>query len=146
MPTGGGTDWGCAAGGADGKDPSSVSRWLSCSCKPADPRMVAAEIVGLDPPMGALLRLGDAADEAIYAALLIWPRPALPCRGGRSLRAGRSYGFCAQGDCAGGVDPVAGLIMDTERNLYGTTSYGGGIDAAFCPPTVVLLPQARCSS
>ncbi|MGA8502661.1 MAG: choice-of-anchor tandem repeat GloVer-containing protein [Candidatus Sulfotelmatobacter sp.] len=37
------------------------------------------------------------------------------------------YNFCTQGgtNCTDGEQPVAGLIEDTSRNLYGTTEYGG---------------------
>jgi uncharacterized repeat protein (TIGR03803 family) len=35
------------------------------------------------------------------------------------------YNFCSQSGCADGGNPVNGLIMDTEDNLYGRT-YGGG--------------------
>jgi hypothetical protein len=56
------------------KDVSTVSRWLSGSTKPAQPRKVAAaivvEIAALDPTMGVLLGQGEAAsDEEICAAL-----------------------------------------------------------------------------
>jgi hypothetical protein len=55
------------------KDVSTVSRWLRGRAKPAEPRKVAAavaaEVAALDPTMGALLGLGDAAsDEAMCAA------------------------------------------------------------------------------
>ena len=35
------------------------------------------------------------------------------------------YSFCSQTNCADGAEPEAGLIMDKEGNLYGTTTYGG---------------------
>jgi uncharacterized repeat protein (TIGR03803 family) len=35
------------------------------------------------------------------------------------------YSFCSQAKCADGEFPFAGLIMDKEGNLYGTTAYGG---------------------
>lgn len=36
------------------------------------------------------------------------------------------YNFCApQSSCAGGNDPAAGLVQDTDGNFYGTTSAGG---------------------
>jgi len=33
--------------------------------------------------------------------------------------------FCAKPSCPGGKDPLAGLIMDVDGNLYGTTGSGG---------------------
>ncbi|HLY05951.1 MAG TPA: choice-of-anchor tandem repeat GloVer-containing protein [Rhizomicrobium sp.] len=35
------------------------------------------------------------------------------------------HSFCAQANCADGSDPVAGLIIDSAGNLYGTTKFGG---------------------
>ena len=36
------------------------------------------------------------------------------------------YSFCpVLGDCTGGANPVGGLIMDADKNLYGTTDAGG---------------------
>jgi uncharacterized repeat protein (TIGR03803 family) len=35
------------------------------------------------------------------------------------------YGFCAQSGCADGYHPRAGLVLDTNGNLYGTTRDGG---------------------
>lgn len=35
------------------------------------------------------------------------------------------YSFCSQADCTDGSEPYAGVISDTEGNLYGTTAYGG---------------------
>ncbi|HTR23516.1 MAG TPA: choice-of-anchor tandem repeat GloVer-containing protein [Terriglobales bacterium] len=36
------------------------------------------------------------------------------------------YSFCAQLNCADGEDPVAGLVLGTDGNFYGTTLSGGG--------------------
>src|SRR6266404_3878370 len=33
--------------------------------------------------------------------------------------------FCSQTSCAGGAEPVAGLIADANGNLFGTTEFGG---------------------
>ena len=43
------------------------------------------------------------------------------------------YSFCAQSGCADGWTPEAGLILDREDNLYGTTA-DGGIDGGLCFP------------
>jgi uncharacterized repeat protein (TIGR03803 family) len=39
------------------------------------------------------------------------------------------YSFCAQKTCADGLNPSAGVIFDTEGNLYGTTNFGGSANA-----------------
>jgi len=43
------------------------------------------------------------------------------------------HSFCSQPNCTDGYYPTAGLMMDSKRNLYGTTIYGGadGAGAAF---------------
>jgi uncharacterized repeat protein (TIGR03803 family) len=35
------------------------------------------------------------------------------------------YSFCSQPSCKDGSDPIAGLLLDTEGNIYGTTFKGG---------------------
>jgi hypothetical protein len=35
------------------------------------------------------------------------------------------YSFCAKTACTDGATPLAGLIMDSVGNLYGTTQIGG---------------------
>jgi uncharacterized repeat protein (TIGR03803 family) len=35
------------------------------------------------------------------------------------------YRFCSQSNCADGVQPLAGVVMDGVGNLYGTTFFGG---------------------
>jgi len=50
------------------------------------------------------------------------------------------YSFCAQANCDDGGDPSAGLVLDREGNLYGTTQYGGahGVGVVF-----KLTPNGR---
>jgi uncharacterized repeat protein (TIGR03803 family) len=50
------------------------------------------------------------------------------------------YSFCAQEDCADGVDPYAGLIEDSAGNFYGTTAEGGSsLNCAYGCGTVFKL-------
>jgi uncharacterized repeat protein (TIGR03803 family) len=35
------------------------------------------------------------------------------------------YSFCSLANCADGEEPCAGVIRDSEGNLYGATEYGG---------------------
>jgi len=35
------------------------------------------------------------------------------------------YSLCAQAGCVDGANPAAGVVFDTNGNLYGTTEYGG---------------------
>jgi len=35
------------------------------------------------------------------------------------------HSFCSRNNCADGADPLAGLVMDSDGVLYGTTNSGG---------------------
>ncbi len=39
------------------------------------------------------------------------------------------YAFCAKKDCRDGLTPDAGLLLDEDGNLFGTTEFGGGNDS-----------------
>jgi uncharacterized repeat protein (TIGR03803 family) len=43
------------------------------------------------------------------------------------------FSFCAQSGCPDGGAPVAGLVQDTNGDLYGTTFVGGGVPDETCP-------------
>src|SRR5580704_2615254 len=63
------------------------------------------------------------------------------------------YSFCSQDNCADGASPVAGLVMDSSGNLYGTASGGGanydGVVFKLAPDGTettlyTFCPQANC--
>jgi uncharacterized repeat protein (TIGR03803 family) len=41
------------------------------------------------------------------------------------------YYFCSQANCADGSTPVAGLVMGTDGNFYGTTHAGGDLSCGY---------------
>jgi hypothetical protein len=46
------------------------------------------------------------------------------------------YNFCQKQECVDGRQPRAGVVMDAQGNLYGTTYYGGsghGLSGILCP-------------
>jgi uncharacterized repeat protein (TIGR03803 family) len=57
------------------------------------------------------------------------------------------YSFCAQGNCADGAEPFAGLVSDQKGNLYGTTAVGGAYDGCEsgigCGVIFKLTPEGK---
>jgi len=49
------------------------------------------------------------------------------------------YSFCSQSNCADGLDPLAGLVIDSGGNLYGTTQRGGS-SSCVCGTVFELSP------
>jgi hypothetical protein len=58
---------------------------------------------------------------AFVATLLIAASPAFAQKA--HLRT--IYSFCAQSGCADGKEPSAGVAMDSNGNLFGTTLFSG---------------------
>jgi len=58
------------------------------------------------------------------------------------------YSFCAQGGCADGYNPFAGLIQATSGELYGTTYYGGASDACYggCGTVFKITPSGALAT
>jgi uncharacterized repeat protein (TIGR03803 family) len=58
------------------------------------------------------------------------------------------HSFCAQNDCTDGQAPLAGLVIDQNGNLYGTTFFGGAYEycddgASGCGVIVRLTPKGK---
>jgi uncharacterized repeat protein (TIGR03803 family) len=56
------------------------------------------------------------------------------------------YSFCAQTNCVDGESPYAGLVLDLNENLYGTTLQGGSnsTDCVFgCGVVFKLTPEGK---
>src|SRR6202008_1132797 len=63
------------------------------------------------------------------------------------------YSFCSQDNCIDGASPMAGLVMDSSGNLYGTAPGGGanydGVVFRLAPDGTettlyTFCPQANC--
>jgi uncharacterized repeat protein (TIGR03803 family) len=59
------------------------------------------------------------------------------------------YNFCSQASCADGYSPVAGLMLATNGNFYGTTSFGGAHNSGtifqFTPAGELTTLYSFCS-
>src|SRR5260370_42010383 len=62
----------------------------------------------------------------VLAAGALLAATMAPRSGSAAFNEQTLYNFCAQGGCADGSKPRAGLLMDGAGNLYGTTSDRGG--------------------
>jgi uncharacterized repeat protein (TIGR03803 family) len=84
----------------------------------------------------------------ISAVLLFAAATAAPWQGADAYTYQVIYNFCSLENCEDGFAPSAGLILDTQGNLYGTASQGGynenewGSGTAFelLPPTTISEP------
>jgi uncharacterized repeat protein (TIGR03803 family) len=58
------------------------------------------------------------------AALALLSASLVPC-GASAYTLKTLYDFCLQSECTDGSEPVAGVIIDSNGNLFGTTAEGG---------------------
>ncbi len=59
------------------------------------------------------------------------------------------YYFCSQPNCADGSTPVAGLVLGTDGNFYGTTSSGGDLSCGFpygCGTVFKITPAGKLTT
>jgi len=59
------------------------------------------------------------------------------------------YYFCSQPNCADGSTPVAGLVLGTDGNFYGTTSSGGDLSCGYpygCGTVFKLTPPGKLTT
>jgi uncharacterized repeat protein (TIGR03803 family) len=59
------------------------------------------------------------------------------------------YYFCSQPNCADGSTPVAGLVLGTDGNFYGTTSSGGDLSCGYpygCGTVFKLTPARKLTT
>ncbi len=59
------------------------------------------------------------------------------------------YYFCSQPNCTDGSTPVAGLVLGTDGNFYGTTSSGGDLSCGFpygCGTVFKITPAGKLTT